>query len=234
MDPADGRPHTKLCFLQHYGVDVGAQKWATAAPWVAAVPPEAPAAKCKGKGEPKRKCKGEPKREVRKRKVEEGCSMLLQTTSHGIRKRNSVTGSRGGGRQREPGVQRKSVHIRCDINGIPQFILTVGAEKDVENVRFALIHYATEVDTSPDKPHQPFLGIHSFKMREDIVDTLFPTKKTRRSVNQFFSQMGFRYKTVDCIKVFTFNVDCYKENGWKVHRGSGSKAPEIFFDTSPP
>jgi len=225
VDPADGMPHTKRCFLEIYGKE-GAQKWATAAPWpglFAVAQPEAPAASAAGAV--KRKGKGEPKR-----KVKAGGNNV--PASRGVRKRNPVTGSRGGGREPQPGMKRKKVHIHCDNAGIPHYTLTAGAEKDVEIFKDALA-CATDIDTSPLKPHQPFFGVHSFKMREDIVYELFPNKKTRRSKNQFFSQMGFRYKTVDGIKEFTFNVECYKANGWKVHQGSGTTAPELVFQTPP-
>ncbi len=156
----------------------------------------------------KRKGKGEPKR-----------------------KRNPETGSRGGGRERKPGVLRKKVRVPLDSDGIPIYTLTAGATRDVTNLQSEFHHRAFDVETSPHKPRQPILGVHSFKMREDDVFGLFPSKTTRGSTRKFFAQIGFRLCTTDGVTEFTFYVDCYKENGWKVHRGCGTTAPELFFYT---
>ena len=143
-------------------------------------------------------------------------------------------GSRGGGRSLLAGVHRQIIHVPIDnMNGIPKYSLTKGARKNVEILGESL-SCAIDVDKSFFKPHQPLLGVHSFKIPEDFVFKLFGHKNPD-STRKFFSAMGFRYKTVKGIMEFTFNVGCYKLHGWKLHKlpaGSGSRKPHILFERS--
>ena len=147
--------------------------------------------------------------------------------------------SRGGGAHLRVLDAFRPLLIIPTINGIPQYTLTAGprgGQSKVDTIKRYIQQLPAEyIDTNQMMPHHPFFGVFGFKMHATIFADLAHEfgHKDLDSTRKIFTQLGFRYRLIDGMEEFNYDLEGHKKHGWKMQRGVGSCKPNIVFEEVP-